>query len=118
MFRIITCLWPNIHPKPTSTLLLCGGVVELSRHFPCAWNSWSFDIHTERAYICLSPDYKPIALGAGCREVGFWWGLWSPLRGITIHAGFICVLSLRLCADDRARSLAALEHASITKAEA
>lgn len=110
--RVITCLWPSVPNERKTTILLFGGVIELGRHFRCAWNAWSFDFHTRRAYVCLHPS-GIMALGDGCREVGVWWALWSRIQGITIHAGFVGVLSIRLDADMRARSLASLERAEV-----
>jgi len=110
--RIIKCWWPASHPYPKRTILLFGGIIELSRHFPCAWDAFSLDVGTRRAFVCLSP-HGPLAIGDGFREVGFWWALRSPITYICIHAGFIGLLSICLDAEGRARALDALLRAEV-----
>ena len=112
LFRRLTCLWPSVPNEPKTTILLFGGVVELGRHFRCAWNSWSFDIFTRRAYVCLS-QHGLDTYGEGMSEVGTMWALRSRLEDITIHAGFIGIVSFRFTKDGRERSRQALERAEV-----
>lgn len=109
MRTLLTC-WPDIHPTPKRHLLFFGDRIEMTRHFPCAWAAFSIDILTERGLACFHRTGLTV-IGDGWQTVALRWMLRSRLKSITIHAGFIGLLSVRFCPESRQRGAAALKSA-------
>lgn len=112
IFRSITTCWPDLYPEPKRHLLFFGDRVELTRHFPCAWAAFSIDILTERGLACFHRTGLTV-IGDGWRPVALRWILNSRLKSITIHAGFIGLVTVRFCPDSVERGIAALVSAQV-----
>lgn len=117
LFRTIRVCYPDIHPKPKTTVLAFGDRLDVTRHFPCAWNCFSFEVFTARAAISVGLS-GVLVFGDGLKRVPFWWALSSRWKSVTIHAGFIGLASWRHCPEMRARAVRSLEAARIKEAKA
>lgn len=117
LVRTIRVCWPDIHPKAKTNVLAFGDRLDLARHFPCAWGAFSIDILTDRAGITLGPSGLHV-LSNDWKRVPFLRAIRGRWKCVTLHAGFIGLVSWRFCREFRARAVAALEAARVPNNQA